>query len=165
VADLRAPKRRTSRLGLPGRAHTAVEGFEFEIEVNDLDDFKAVEVWHEQPDCKDGRWAERPEIGVNAGFLRRTKESGGIRARFCRTPRYQPTGSSERDRARAGVGGSNFVPAAAEGRRGSQTRTADLPGRAVAMLRRYMRYAIETGRLLSLVGREFFRAKVALIQW
>ena len=33
-------------------------------------------------------------------------------------------------------------------------------GRAVAMLRRYMRYSIETGRLPSLLGREFFRAKV-----
>ena len=28
------------------------------------------------------------------------------------------------------------------------------------MLRRYMRYSIETGRLPSLLGREFFRAKV-----
>jgi len=33
-------------------------------------------------------------------------------------------------------------------------------GRTVTMLRRYMRYAIETGRLPSLLGREFFRAKV-----
>jgi hypothetical protein len=32
--------------------------------------------------------------------------------------------------------------------------------RAVAMLRRYFRYSIETGRLPSLLGREFFRAKV-----
>ncbi|MGA2855238.1 MAG: sigma factor-like helix-turn-helix DNA-binding protein [Candidatus Sulfotelmatobacter sp.] len=32
--------------------------------------------------------------------------------------------------------------------------------RTVTMLRRYMRYAIETGRLPSLLGREFFRAKV-----
>ncbi len=32
--------------------------------------------------------------------------------------------------------------------------------RTVAMLRRYMRYAIETGRLPSVLGREFFRAKV-----
>jgi hypothetical protein len=32
--------------------------------------------------------------------------------------------------------------------------------RTVAMLRRYMRYAMETGRLPSLLGREFFRAKV-----
>ncbi len=33
-------------------------------------------------------------------------------------------------------------------------------GRVIAMLRRYMRYSIETGRLPSIVGREFFRAKV-----
>ena len=33
-------------------------------------------------------------------------------------------------------------------------------GRTVTMLRRYMRYSIETGRLPSLLGREFFRARV-----
>ena len=33
-------------------------------------------------------------------------------------------------------------------------------GRAIAMLRRYMRYSIETGRLPSLLGREFFRTQV-----
>lgn len=33
-------------------------------------------------------------------------------------------------------------------------------GRTITMLRRYMRYSIETGRLPSLLGREFFRAKV-----
>lgn len=33
-------------------------------------------------------------------------------------------------------------------------------GRTVAMLRRYMRYSIEAGRLPSLMGSEFFRAKV-----
>jgi hypothetical protein len=32
--------------------------------------------------------------------------------------------------------------------------------RVVAMLRRFMRYSIETGRLPSLLGREFFREKV-----
>ena len=32
--------------------------------------------------------------------------------------------------------------------------------RTVAMLRRYMRYAMETGRLPSLLGREFFRSQV-----
>src|SRR6266498_911046 len=32
--------------------------------------------------------------------------------------------------------------------------------RTVAMLRRYMRYSIETGRMPSLLGGEFFRAKV-----
>ena len=33
-------------------------------------------------------------------------------------------------------------------------------GRTIAMLRRYMRYSMETGRLPSIVGREFFRSKV-----
>jgi RNA polymerase sigma factor (sigma-70 family) len=33
-------------------------------------------------------------------------------------------------------------------------------GRTVTMLRRYMRYSLETGRMPSLLGREFFRAKV-----
>src|SRR5213075_564554 len=33
-------------------------------------------------------------------------------------------------------------------------------GRTVAMLRRYMRYSMETGRMPSILGREFFRAKV-----
>jgi hypothetical protein len=33
-------------------------------------------------------------------------------------------------------------------------------GRTVAMVRRYMRYSLETGRLPSLLGREFFRSKV-----
>jgi len=33
-------------------------------------------------------------------------------------------------------------------------------GRTVAMLRRYMRYSMETGRLPSLVGKEFFRSNV-----
>ena len=33
-------------------------------------------------------------------------------------------------------------------------------GRAVSMLRRYMRYSLETGRLPSLLGREFFRSTV-----
>ena len=33
-------------------------------------------------------------------------------------------------------------------------------GRTIAMLRRYMKYSIETGRLPSLLGREFFRTQV-----
>jgi hypothetical protein len=34
-------------------------------------------------------------------------------------------------------------------------------GRTISMLRQYMRYSHETGRLPSLLGREFFRAKVS----
>jgi DNA-directed RNA polymerase specialized sigma24 family protein len=37
-------------------------------------------------------------------------------------------------------------------------------GRTVAMLRRYLRYSIETGRLPSLLGREFFRAQITKYQ-
>jgi hypothetical protein len=47
---------------------------------------------------------------------------------------------------------------AAEEERERELRT--YRGRTVAMLRRYMQYSIETGRLPSLLGREFFRAKV-----
>ena len=36
--------------------------------------------------------------------------------------------------------------------------------RTVAMLRRYMRYSIETGRLPSLVGKEFFRSRITKYQ-
>lgn len=36
--------------------------------------------------------------------------------------------------------------------------------RTVGMLRRYMRYAMETGRLPSLVGREYFRSKITKYQ-
>lgn len=36
--------------------------------------------------------------------------------------------------------------------------------RTVGMLRRYMRYSMETGRLPSLVGREFFRSKITKYQ-
>jgi len=37
--------------------------------------------------------------------------------------------------------------------------------RTVAMLRRYLVYSIETGRLPSILGREFFRAKVTSYTW
>jgi hypothetical protein len=62
---------------------------------------------------------------------------------------------------------SNIIEIAAEAERPDLAAEEDLErerriyrGRTVAMLRRYMRYSIETGRLPSLLGREFFRAKV-----
>jgi hypothetical protein len=59
------------------------------------------------------------------------------------------TGDRATDMAReAGCGG------------GSRAGRRTYRGRVVAMLRRYMRYSIETGRLPSLLRREFFRAKV-----
>ncbi len=44
--------------------------------------------------------------------------------------------------------------------REEKRRRATYRGRTVWMLRRYMRYSMETGRLPSVLGREFFRAKV-----
>jgi hypothetical protein len=42
VADLPAPRMRTSRLILPVRPHTAVENYELEIDLEDANDFEAV---------------------------------------------------------------------------------------------------------------------------
>src|SRR5579863_7773261 len=42
----------------------------------------------------------------------------------------------------------------------SERRKRVYRGRTIGMLRRYLQYSIETGRLPSLLGREFFRAKV-----
>jgi|ERR1700733_3065452 len=113
--------------------------------------------------------AERPQIGETGGFRRRTRhrdeQPWTQEAAERRLPTYQlpnenlaateiptestpelgePTSFDERLRA-------------AEDRE-RERRT--YRGRTVAMLRRYMRYSIETGRLPSLLGREFFRAKV-----
>jgi len=41
VLDLPAPKREPERIVLPVRPHTAIEDYEFEIEVEDLTDFEA----------------------------------------------------------------------------------------------------------------------------
>ncbi|HSY93384.1 MAG TPA: hypothetical protein VK812_18620 [Candidatus Binatus sp.] len=100
--------------------------------------------------------AERPEIGAGAGFPRRTRrleethqlpvhsfpktdEAGEGMAEAVDDARLQLLQSVEADRER-------------------ERRT--YRGRTVAMLRRYMRYSIETGRMPSLLGREIFRAKV-----
>ena len=42
VADLPAPKVKPGRLMLPVRPHTAVEDYEFEIDVEDSNDFEVV---------------------------------------------------------------------------------------------------------------------------
>ena len=47
VADLPAPKKKPGRLILPVRPHTAVEDYEFEVEVEDTKDLKLREVRHE----------------------------------------------------------------------------------------------------------------------
>jgi hypothetical protein len=106
--------------------------------------------------------AERPKIEVRAGFPRRTRYRDGqpwaqalpahrIPVRIPDPTPAPPaveevelTSFEERERA--------------EEDRDRERRT--YRGRTVTMLRRYMRYSIETGRLPSLLGREFFRAKV-----
>jgi hypothetical protein len=117
--------------------------------------------------------ADRPELGGSAGFPRRTRGSEEELAgeRLSR--------SELRDRLRAEQLPAHQFPAkAAEAapevdEAGEAERLLRLEleetrererrayrGRTIAMLRRYMRYSIETGRMPSLLGREIFRAKV-----
>lgn len=105
--------------------------------------------------------AERPLQGMNSGFPRRKRHEE-------QQPEYSSTQMSTqevRDRQLAGQDGAQraeepafHLRVKAEEERERTRRT--YRGRTVAMLRRYMRYSIETGRLPSLLGREFFRAKV-----
>jgi hypothetical protein len=99
--------------------------------------------------------AERPEIGASAGFPRRTRHrEEQPSAQRLPAPQFSATEATQ----------DTLEPTSAEPRqqaeedRERERRT--YRGRTVAMLRRYMRYSIETGRLPSLLGREFFRAKV-----
>jgi hypothetical protein len=100
--------------------------------------------------------AERPEIEAGAGFPRRTRHLDEKPSAES-LPRHQfpaeaapeiPEPIAEVPPPQRGV----------EEDRERERRT--YRGRTVAMLRRYMRYSIETGRMPSLLGREFFRAKV-----
>src|SRR5579864_1098219 len=101
--------------------------------------------------------AERPKVEADAGFPRRT--------RHLEEQEWTPRGPVE-------ATAPNLSPAIEEPepstsfqqrKREEEDRERErrtYRGRTVAMLRRYMRYSIETGRLPSLLGREFFRAKV-----
>ena len=102
--------------------------------------------------------AERPEGGPSAELLLRrgAEEQSSLEDLSDDLPKHQVPATVE--------GSREIEPqtwharqAAAEDRE-RERRT--YRGRAVAMLRRYMKYSIETGRLPSLLGREFFRAKV-----
>lgn len=105
--------------------------------------------------------AERPPQGGSAGFPRR-------RRREEEQPEYSSTQMSTQEVRERQFAGQEEPEQAeelafharvrAEEERERTRRT--YRGRTVAMLRRYMRYSIETGRLPSLLGREFFRAKV-----
>jgi hypothetical protein len=103
--------------------------------------------------------AERPEIPADSGFPRRARSleerppEQNLRAhQFPAKAEVAPEVEHEEVRP------SWHERQAVEEDREREQRT--YRRRTVAMLRRYMRYSIETGRLPSLLGREFFRAKV-----
>jgi len=102
--------------------------------------------------------AEWPEIGAGAGFPRRRRDlDEKPLAEFM--PRHQfPVKAIEATPAIPEVSEAPQQQSDLDEDRERERRT--YRGRTVAMLRRYMRYSIETGRLPSLLGREFFRAKV-----
>jgi hypothetical protein len=122
--------------------------------------------------------AERPEPGAIPGFPRRTRHLDEATVGENRAMQHQPWQPPPADQlpahsfpARAEetteeetLQGSPELIAEGEAQqavdedRERERRT--YRGRTVAMLRRYMRYSIETGRMPSLLGREFFRAKV-----
>ncbi len=124
--------------------------------------------------------AERPEGATGAGFPRRTRPLEEKRSAEERSgqhlPAHQfPAHSFPANAIPAGAEEANAEEAAEPVAQPAAEMQALLEqvvdedrereqriyrGRTVAMLRRYMRFSIETGRLPSLLGREFFRAKV-----
>jgi len=97
----------------------------------------------------------RGEVGHPADENSRSSQSSG-------DPFDSPSPCSES--LRAGVGHPQNLPLhqfpQPEQLRDIEQERRTYRRRTVAMLRRYMRYSIETGRLPSLLGREWFRAKV-----
>jgi DNA-directed RNA polymerase specialized sigma24 family protein len=104
-----------------------------------------------------GAEAERPEIAASAGFPRRTRQ-GEDEAREIDLPAADEV-LQETESTPEMVEAFSFQQRQREGEDRERKRRT-YHGRAVGMLRRHMRYSIETGRLPSLLGREFFRAKV-----
>ena len=78
---------------------------------------------------------------------------------------------SQRSRDRAPLGMTEVDAGATDNRVGAWLPELSLEeererriyrGRTINMLRQYMRYSLDTGRLPSVLGREFFRAKVSV---
>ena len=109
--------------------------------------------------------AERPNSGASIGFPRRkrngeeqpTENSSLQEFTFDARERRLAGNETESSREVADLDSYEQRQRALEDRE-RERRT--YRARVVTMLRRYMRYSIETGRLPSLLGREFFRAKV-----
>ena len=101
--------------------------------------------------------AERPNIEASAGFPRRTRHLEE-KLPGQHLPAHQFPAKAEVTQEIPAPTSEVPQQRAVEEDRERERRT--YRGRTVAMLRRYMRYSIETGRLPSLLGREFFRAQV-----
>jgi hypothetical protein len=123
--------------------------------------------------------AERPESGAGAGFPRRTRHLDEESSAGDRSLQRRPVQPLPIEHFLVHPLPVHSFPAKAEemleaiaeptAEMAQQQQSVDedrererrtYRGRTVAMLRRYMRFSIETGRLPSLLGREFFRAKV-----
>jgi hypothetical protein len=162
VAELSAPKKKPERLVLPVRPRTVVEDYEFEIDVEDLTDFEATGGGMSNVIAWMAAEAERSDIGASAGFPRWTRhmdeEPSAQQFRAPQSPQAQ-FAAKEGEATQEIVEASSFEQRQREAEDRERERRT-YRGRTVAMLRRYMRYSIETGRSPSLLGREFFRAKV-----
>src|SRR6478736_8323956 len=101
--------------------------------------------------------AERPKTAASAGFPRRTMRDE--KRLVEQLVKHQFHGRERTDEAVEGI--SQAASQRQREEEEDQERERRIyRGRTVAMLRRYMRYSIETGRMPSLLGAEFFRAKV-----
>ena len=105
--------------------------------------------------------AERPETEARAGFPRRTRHeekplAGQLAAH--QFPAREHTDEAGEETLDGILEGDSQQRRDEEEDRERERRI--YRGRTVAMLRRYMRYSIETGRMPSLLGTEFFRAKM-----
>lgn len=110
--------------------------------------------------------AERPEVPPGAGIPWRRKDRRAQQARedeeiSARSlPAHQFPSAPLLPGESAEIEGLGEQSPQADLDRESDRQRRVYRGRTVAMLRRYMRYSLETGRLPSLLGREFFRSTV-----
>jgi hypothetical protein len=109
--------------------------------------------------------AERPDSGTSIGFPRRQRhmeEQPAENSSF-QVFTYEVRENRLAEKEAAATQEKAELDSFEQRQRAAEDRERErrtYRGRVVAMLRRYMRYSIETGRLPSLLGREFFRAKV-----
>ncbi|HET6180273.1 MAG TPA: hypothetical protein VFE61_25350 [Candidatus Sulfotelmatobacter sp.] len=107
--------------------------------------------------------AERPEVGASAGFPRQRRndppeeEVSASELPTAQFPEETPAAAESLDTGDEQQWGFAYLRERDE----EQERQRRIyRAKTVAMLRRDMRHSIETGRLPSVLGKEFFRAKV-----